>query len=45
MRGWLPFDHTLALDLRLHHQVHRVIARHKGGGTWSEYSAWMRDEA
>ena len=45
VRGRLTFDHTLALDLHLHHQVHRVIARHRHGGTWSENSAWMRDEA
>lgn len=45
VRGRLTFDDTLALDLRLHLQVHRVIAGHPRGGTWSEYVSWMRDEA
>ena len=28
-----------------HHQVHGVIAKYPRGGTWSQYLAWMQEEA
>jgi hypothetical protein len=36
------FADLLDQDLDLHHQVHRVIARHPKGGTWPQHRSWMR---
>ncbi len=44
-RGGLSLDELLERDTALHHQVHRVLKKHPAGGTWSQYQAWMREEA
>jgi hypothetical protein len=36
------FADLLEQDLPLHHEVHRVIARHPKGGTWRRHRSWMR---
>ena len=44
VRG-LSFDALLARAAREHHHVHRVLAKHPGGGTWRAHQDWMRTEA
>ena len=43
--GALSLDTLFDRDSALHHQVHRVLKKHPKGGTWREYSAWMREES
>ncbi len=44
VRG-LSIDALLARAAREHHHVHRVLAKHPGGGAWREHKDWMRMEA
>jgi hypothetical protein len=37
-------DQLFEADNHLHHQVHRVIAKHPAGGNWREHKAWMADD-
>jgi hypothetical protein len=41
----LSFDALLARAAREHDHVHRVLAKHPGGGTWRAHQDWMRTEA
>ncbi len=38
-------DQLFEADNHLHHQVHRVIAKHPAGGAWAEHNAWMAEKA
>jgi len=44
-RGGRSLDALLERDLTLHQQVHRVLKKHPAGGTWRQYSVWMREQA
>lgn len=37
-------DDLLVRSGERHRRVHRVLARHPGGGTWQEFRAWMRED-
>jgi len=38
-------DQLFEADSDLHHQVHRVIAKHPDGGNGAKHKAWMAEDA
>jgi hypothetical protein len=44
MRG-KSMEDLLAESADEHHHVHRVLAKHPGGGDWPNHKRWMNEKA